>query len=272
MKRDLEQMEKAGGNTNLQLASKKRVTQSKFWCFTWNNPPDGAMEQMIEVFKKHNMEYIIGNEVGDSGTPHLQGYCEAATKMRWSELGLDSGIHWEKRKGSRMDNIKYCSKDGDFKSSVQLRPPREVKLIDPTYDWEKKVLEEIKNEPDDRRITWIWSVKGKMGKTQFCKYLVAKHNAAVLHGKGDNIRHGLAEWIKDKGDYPWVVVYPIPRCFDTGYLSYEGLENIKDMFFYSGKYEGGQVCGPPPHLYVFANVEPDYDKMSDDRWDVINID
>lgn len=271
-KRKIEILEKAGGNTNLQLASKKQVTQSKFWCFTWNNFPNRAKETMIEVFKKNNMEYIIGEEVGDSGTPHLQGYCEAASRMRWSELKLPKEIHWEKRKGTRSQNVKYCSKEGKYVCTAALKPPRELKLIDPTYDWEQTILKEIQSEPDDRTIHWIWSNEGNMGKTSFCKYLVAKHNAAVLHRKGDNIRHGLAEWIKDKDAFPDLVVYPIPRCFETQYLSYEGLENIKDMFFYSGKYEGGQVCGPPPHLYVFANVEPNYAKMSLDRWHVVCID
>ena len=38
------------------------------------------------------------------------------------------------------------------------------------------------------------------------------------------------------------------------------------MFFFSGKYEGGMVCGPNPHVLIFANDEPDTHKMSADRW------
>lgn len=44
------------------------------------------------------------------------------------------------------------------------------------------------------------------------------------------------------------------------------------MCFYSGKYEGGMVVGNNPHLLVFANIEPDTKKMSDDRFIVQNID
>ena len=225
---------------------------------------------MVQVFEKMDMKYIIGKEVGESGTPHLQGFVESSKKFRWSEFGLPKTIHWEKTKGTRQQNIDYCSKDGETVTNIKI--PRKLKLIDPTYEWEKKVLKEIADEPDDRTIHWLWSKEGGIGKTQFCKYLVAKHNACVLHGKGADIRHGLAQWISDKeGEYPDIVVYPIPRCFSTEYLSYEGLENIKDMFFYSGKYEGGQVNGPSPHLYVFANCEPDYHKMSGDRWKVEEI-
>jgi hypothetical protein len=226
---------------------------------------------MVQAFDKLGMEYIVGKEVGESGTPHLQGFVHHEKRFRWSELKLPPQIHWEKALGSVPQNFEYCKKDGDYVTNI--KEPRQLKLIDPTFEWEKKILEEIKEEPDDRTIHWIWSHQGCMGKTSFCKYLVVKHNAAVLHGKGADIRHGLAEWIKlHDGAFPDVVVYPIPRSFNTEYLSYEGLENIKDMFFFSGKYEGGQVVGPSPHLYVFANVGPDYAKMSEDRWVVENID
>ena len=271
-KRKIEQIEILGGNTKPPKSkAKKQVCQSKRWCFTWNNYPVDAIEQMESVFKLFNIDYVIGKETGEEGTPHLQGYIECPKKCRWSEFKLPTTIHWEKCKGNRASNVQYCKKDGDYVHSPALKPPRELKLITPDYDWEIEILEAIKKEPDDRTIHWIWSEKGCMGKTQFCKYLCAKHGACCLHGKGNDIRHGLAEWIKDKSCFPDVVVYPIPRCFDKQYLSYEGLENIKDMFFYSGKYEGGQVNGPPPHLYVFANCEPNYEKMSLDRWRVVNI-
>jgi len=266
-KRNLEQMEIGGGNTS---PPQSRPSQSKKWCFTYNNYPEDAMEQMETVFQMFNLNYVVGRETGESGTRHLQGFIESTKKFRWTELKLPKQIHWEKCKGTRADNVRYCSKDGDFVTNMKL--PRQLKLITPDRDWEIQILKEIEQEPDDRTIHWIWSDQGCMGKTSFCKYLVAKHGACVLHGKGADIRHGLAQWIQDKGQFPDVVVYPIPRCFNKEYLSYEGLENIKDMFFYSGKYEGGQVCGPNPHLYVFANVEPDMRKMSSDRWVITCID
>ena len=48
-------------------------------------------------------------------------------------------------------------------------------------------------------------------------------------------------------------------------MSIAALESIKDMFFYSGKYEGGMVCGPNPHVMVFANEPPEYGILSKDR-------
>ena len=52
-------------------------------------------------------------------------------------------------------------------------------------------------------------------------------------------------------------------------ISYDGIEEIKDMMFYSGKYEGGMVVGKCPRFIVFANNPPIFEKMSADRWRVI---
>jgi hypothetical protein len=54
-------------------------------------------------------------------------------------------------------------------------------------------------------------------------------------------------------------------------VSFQGLEEIKDMLFYSGKYEGGMVCGPCPHMCIFANEPPELEKFSSDRWKVFKI-
>ena len=54
-------------------------------------------------------------------------------------------------------------------------------------------------------------------------------------------------------------------------MSYEAFENLKDMIFYSGKYEGGMICGNCPHLFIFSNFHPDCEKMSVDRWNIKEI-
>ena len=77
--------------------------------------------------------------------------------------------------------------------------------------------------------------------------------------------------LEKHGKTPELICVNIPRSYDTTYLSYEGLENIKDMLFYSGKYEGGMVVGNSPHLLVFANEAPDLSRLSADRWNIKNI-
>lgn len=248
-----------------------RVAPSKRWCFTWNNYPENWLAPLAPVLD--GSEWIGVPEVGESGTRHIQGYVEFPVKVRpIGYRGAPRDIHWEKCKGTRIHNVAYCTKDGVEGKQGTLKVPRQIKLIDPSYPWEQDILKIISDEPDDRTIHWYWSESGKVGKTSFSKYLTVKHGAIPVSGKGADVRNAICTYLKDKGETPDLVVFPIPRSYNMEYMNYEALENIKDMYFYSGKYEGGVVCGPCPHVFVFANEEPDYGKISEDRWKVIKID
>ena len=262
-----------GGNTISPSVSAvsgpQRTSAAKKWCFTWNNYPDDWMAQMAPALNGSN--WIGGLEVGESGTQHIQGYVEFPKKVRAiGYMGIPKTIHWEKAKGDRAANVTYCSKDGKTKGN--LKAPRQIKFPEMDRDWQKEILEIIQEEPDDRTIYWYWSDAGNIGKTTFCKFLCVKHEACLLSGKGADVRNGALTWKNDKGAYPDLCVFPVPRSFNSDYLSYEAMENIKDALFYSGKYEGGTVADPCPHLFVFSNFPPDESKMSTDRWVIRNID
>lgn len=266
-----------GGNTiSPPPCKKRRISGAKRWPFTWNNYPEDWLAQMAPGLD--GCEWIVGFEVGASGTPHLQGYVEFPTKVRpIGYKGFPKEIHWgdadgKPCKGDRAHNVKYCSKDGKVEPQSTLKPPREVVFPPMDKDWEIEILNIISEEPDDRTIYWYWSEAGNLGKTTFCKFLCIKHKACLLSGKGADVRNGALTWKKDMGEYPRVCVFPVPRSFNSEYLSYEAMENVKDALFYSGKYEGGTVADPCPHLFVFANFPPDEDKMSTDRWVIRNID
>lgn len=266
-KRKLETLETSEeGNTK---PPQKRCVPSKRWCFTFNNYDPDDVETLETNFKSFDIEYIFGEEVGEKGTPHLQGYIECPIKIRPIEkLDLNKSISWRRAKGNKLHNINYCSKDGKFYYSPKMKPPRQLKLIEPR-GWQLKVLDIIKEEPDDRTIHWYWD-NGGTGKTSLCKYLIMKHEAIVLGGKATDIKNGILTYYNKEGYTPDLIVVNITRSMEQ-FVSYEGLENIKDMMFYSGKYEGGQICGPSPHLIVFANFEPDKTKLTNDRWKITEL-
>lgn len=261
---------KGEGNTKTSpLTPKKQISPGLRWCLTLNNYTKKEISSIVLKFKPIAHKWIIGKEVGELGTPHLQGFVRFKTKRRPKSVIDNIRIHWEGAKGTDKENYDYCSKDGDIASEFGW--PRPIKIISPNYPWEQDILKIIAKEPDERTIYWYWSEKGNVGKTAFCKYLTVKHKAIALSGKGSDVRNGIVEYSKKEGDTPELVVFPIPRSYDCDYLSYESIENIKDMYFYSGKYEGGMICGNSPHLFVFANSEPNYCKLSEDRWAVVEI-
>lgn len=100
-----------------------------------------------------------------------------------------------------------------------------------------------------------------------------KKGAIVLGGKSADMKNGIISYKNNNDDIdPEIILVNLPKTFDIGYFSYTGVEECKDMMFYSGKYEGGMVCGNCPHMIIFSNELPDVAKVGVDRWKVYNID
>ena len=259
-----------GGNTR---PPQKQISPAKNWVLTLNNYTAEELELISSIVPKVSKFYHIGYEEGEQGTPHLQGFIVFTKKCRPSSHKLPNRIHWEKMKGRIEQSITYCQKDG--KPFISEGCPRPIHVFPMELEWQKELLKKIETHADVgcRMIHWIWSHKGGTRKTSTCRYLAVKHNALIMGGKAHDVRHGIAKWKETYGNTPDLVVINIPKSFSPEYVSYEGFENIKDMLFYSGKYEGGMVVGNPPHLFIFANFHPDTSKMTEEgRWNIINID
>ena len=90
-------------------------TQLRRLCFTLNNPTPNVVQALDQVLTERSRYAIYGREVGESGTPHLQGYCSLKTRLRFNVARtLFPGCHLSIAKGSEQQNYDYCSKDGDF--------------------------------------------------------------------------------------------------------------------------------------------------------------
>ncbi|GAC77796.1 replication protein, partial [uncultured marine virus] len=95
-----------------------RINPAKAWCFTLNNYTENELGALVQLFSTLTDKYfyIVGEEIGEQGTPHLQGYIEKKTG-RFRPLPLFEVkrnnvqcMHFEKAKGNRTQNYKYCSK------------------------------------------------------------------------------------------------------------------------------------------------------------------
>jgi len=86
--------------------------QSKFWCFTINNPKKG----WDELNALSNWAYIVaGKEVGDKGTKHLQCFVAYNCRTRFSTIKNQlPTAHIERMMGTPLQAADYCKKDGDY--------------------------------------------------------------------------------------------------------------------------------------------------------------
>lgn len=88
------------------------MSRSRDYCFTINNYTDAHI-QLLEAL---DCTYVVyGKEVGESGTPHLQGYVRfPSAKSVSAVIKLMPGAHIEIKKGRCDQAIDYCKKDGDY--------------------------------------------------------------------------------------------------------------------------------------------------------------
>jgi hypothetical protein len=259
-----------GGNTN---PPPKQISPAKMWCFTWNNYDSSKVPEFRDLLHKEG-KYIFQAEVGESGTAHLQGYIEFNEKCRPLSRIKIKEIHWEKAKGTKRENQKYCSKlntkAGPVYSNMDIigcKDPMEGKTW---KKWQLKIKEFVETkDTDDRKIYWFWEPDGKVGKTTLCKHLCIKHNALLLSGKANDVKYGVQKWVENENPTN-LFIFHYTRT-NEDWVSYEALEAIKDGIFFSGKYESGMVMYDSPKVIVFANFEPKLDAMSKDRWEVHKI-
>lgn len=236
-----------------------------------NNWETKQLDQLVHVFTQLGYEYIIGEEVGEQGTPHLQGYFESGkTRIRPIEkLKLDFNPHFEKAKGDRASNLTYCRKEGKVHTNMRL--PRALPEIN-LYGWQVMAALRLEVEPNARDIFWYWSTEGAKGKSTMVRWLVRK-GAIICSGKASDMKFLIVKYHEKHGVYPDDVVFDVPRS-SFQYLSYTGIEEIKNGVFASTKYECAPVEMPYPRVWVFANYPPNLgdEEMSRDRFQVVNVD
>lgn len=270
---------------NPLASDKKRPLQYLKYDFVLNNYANDRMEILERFLHKFTKAFVFQEEVSESGTPHLQGAIWLKKKARileltkipeFSRMSFRKCRHWPSL-------IRYCQETIEQKDFGRLPNGKVfrynvnkiksiIKIInyDKLYKWELNILDILNKLPDDRIIYWYYEETGGVGKTTFCKYLAVTKNAIILSGKASDMKYGITKYIEKFGDYPEIIILDIPRS-RKDYLSYNGIECIKNGLFYSTKYESCMVIGNCPHLLVFANFEPDRQMMSLDRWKIILI-
>lgn len=248
-------------------------------CFTLNNYTD---EEHLDLIKwcleaeqvKGALAYaIVGEEVGESGTPHLQGYINFGRNNRksWKWLkGFIPRAHIEEAKGDDNDNKVYCSKDGKFREFGEPQRPGKRNDLSNVVDAIKsgKRVAEIAMEHSNT------FVKYHRGLRELSYIVRSKHprdfktEVHVLIGPpGTGKSRYAADMTKTLGS-----VYYKPRgewwdgydgedsiVIDDfyGWLKYDELLKICDRYPYQVPIKGGYVQFTSKHIFITSNVDID---------------
>jgi hypothetical protein len=242
--------------------------RSRGWCFTWNNYTEDDFNHVKEI----ECEYlVVGKEVGESGTSHLQGYIyfkEAKSWLKMRKLLCDKA-HIEATKGTPVQASKYCKKDGDFFERGNLpgqgkRSDLEevVAAVNEGLDlvtiatlfpiqWVKfekgiRSLHEMKQEDRSERpiCIWLWGKAG-VGKSFY---------AINIHGKVNVFIKDEAKWWGTYNHEEAILI----DDFDPHEWSYRRFLRLLDEGKYVGETKGGHIKINSKYIYISCEYPPEH--------------
>lgn len=238
-------------------------------CFTLNNYDDVDIEDCDKLMQGAAYA-IVGKEVGECGTKHLQGFVNFGRKNRKSFMAIKAMIpraHIEIAKGSDEDNRKYCSKEGDFKevgepqtcgkrndlksvteqvlsgkrvADVALEYPGTfVKYCRGIRELSYIVRSQIKR--DYKTEVYVLIGKPGTGKSRFASERAAQLGSVYYKPRG--------EWWDGYDGETSVIIDDY-----YGWLKYDELLKIMDRYPYQVPVKGGYVGFTSKYIFITSNA------------------
>lgn len=290
--------------------------RAKNWCFTLNNYTPADLDRLSSPLE--GVTYLIyGKEIGESGTPHLQGtVCFQSRKRLAAVIALIGQCHCSITR-YLLQSIEYCKKEGDFteigtvpraesergsrcdlesfKESVksgiysiselrelhsevcaryhkfvadyiQDNKPKVTVEAHPLMPWQEELYNRLRLTPDNRQIIFIVDRVGNKGKSWFARYYCGMHDNAqiIVPGKKADMAYVVREDTR-------TFFLDCPRSKQGEFIQYDFLEELKNGYLFSSKYESRCKTLPTPHVVVLMNEHPDETKLSSDRYSITTL-
>jgi len=131
--------------------------------------------------------------------------------------------------------------------------------------WQAEMCTLLQGDPGNRTINFVVDTIGNAGKSWFAHWYRTTFPCVqvIVPGKKTDMAYILMQ-------EPKVIFFDCPRS-KTEQLQYDFLEECKNGYVFSGKYESVLREFKSPHIMVLMNEEPDMTKLSGDRYYVRNL-
>lgn len=265
-------------NQNLMNSEiKMSIQRCRTWVFTLNNY---TQEEEEGIMESECADYIVfGREVGEEGTPHLQGYLEFSEPLKMSQVKKrmkNTRLHLEARRGTQKQAIDYCKKDGDvFEKGTPKKSARDESKADEknkTLQYmellKKGKLGEIASDPDCSfnifkhcreiaalmeeprdvnvpiNVRWYWGPTGT-GKTRRAYYEASQLGKVYIKSTS-------TKWF-DGYDGEEVIIFDDLR---SSWFEYSYLLKLLDRYPTQVECKGGSRQWKAVHVFVTSPFEP----------------
>lgn len=167
-----------------------------------------------------------------------------------------------------MENHSKCFAKYDRFCRTYIRMKRPVP--EPEYfqltNWQQQLNATLLQEPDSRTVTFIVDYNGNAGKTWFATYYCNLHKNAqyMLPGKKVDMAFALRDDVR-------VLFIDAPRSKQGEQMQYGFLEEAKNGYVFSSKYESCIKRYAKMHVVVLMNETPDMTKLSLDRYNITYV-
>jgi len=249
--------------------------RSRAFVFTLNN----YTSEEVELVKAWECAYLIfGKEVGESGTPHLQGYVsfQNAKTLATLKKKFQDRAHWEIAQGTPKQASEYCEKDGDVfeKGTRPLSDKEKGKKESDRWSDAYKAVEEnrLDDVPKDILCSRLKSIQYAVDQVRVSKRKLETIDGELEHewwygptgtGKSKKAREeNPGAYIKDPKNAWWdgykgedVVIID---DFDKFQVKQSGdLKRWLDRYVFKAEVKGGYVGDiRPKKIIVTSNYQP----------------
>lgn len=241
--------------------------RSRGWCFTINNYTE-LDEHVVFEMAEYAKYVVCGREIGENGTPHLQGFVYFDTLKSFKQMKeIHLEAHWEPMRGTVDQAAEYCKKEGDYyeagtkplsdkekgergKPTIAERwdlaingeyrdlPPENIKI----YKYIHAMYRPVADRPDLENV-WLCGASG-CGKSRW-----VRENYPVFYSKPMN------KWW-DGYDHEEVVVLDDFDPSHAPYLAYY-LKIWADYYSFNAEVKGGMMKIRPKTLIVTSQYSID---------------
>lgn len=256
--------------------------QSRNWVFTLNNHSAWDVPTKLEKIRFLTWQ----EEIGESGTKHLQGYAIFTAPVRLSFLKRQfPTAHWEIRKGSHQEAVDYCNKKDTRVNGpwTEGEPPLDQGFRSDLVGL-KRAIDNGATEIDCWNEFFVPMAKYHRGMSEYRRVCSSANPRtektvciAIFGETGSGKSHTLTQapgayWLTKpaKGSPTWIDGYTNQSVFVIdefyGWIPYDTLLRICDKFPLQLPTKGGFSGFIPKIIVITSNKHPDswynYSKFS----------